>query len=293
MPNLTRIVNLVARIYKRAGCTEPVQRGRKAYSDLYVCQLVVVQHLTGYTNESSFLRHLARSRFTHFPRVPSQQQYNQRSKALAPLIARLASQVLKELAVNKTKIRVIDATGVPVAKLYRAGKTKSFSDKKHFGIGYCVAKKEYYFGQKLTIITNQNSIPVAYHLMAANKHDVKAVEGATRNLARVWLIGDKGYVGKKRADQLYEQRRIRVITPKRKNQKQRNTKWEKRKLKHRQIIERLNQQLKDHFGLEKLRAKSQTGIATRVRNIMFGYLMAIYFNKMYKRNPLSIKEILA
>lgn len=293
MPNLTRIVNLVARIYKCAGYEEPVRPGKKTYPDLYICQLAVVQHLQGFTSEASYLRHLKRSQFVHFPKIPSQQQYNQRGKQLAPLIARLTEQILKELGVSRTKIRIIDATGVPVAKLYRAGKTKAFADKKRFGIGYCVAKKEYYFGQKLTIIANQNGIPVTYHLMAANKHDVKAVSDATKELTHIWLIGDKGYVGKKRADQLYQQRRIRVITPKRKNQKQRNTKWERRKLKHRQIIERMNQQLKDHFGLEKLRAKSQAGIATRVRNIMFSYLTAIYFNKMYKRNPLSIKEILA
>jgi len=293
MPNLTRIVNLVARIYKRAGYAEPVRRGRKTYSDLYICQMMVIQCLKGYTNESSYLRHLKRSRFTHFPRIPSQQQYNQRSKDLAPLIARLTEQVLKELSVNKTKIRVIDATGIPVAKLYRARKTKAFSDKKHFGIGYCVAKKERYFGQKLTIITNQDGIPVTYRLMAANKHDIRAVAGAARNLSHVWLIGDKGYVGKQRAEQLYEQQRIRVITPRRKNQKQRNTAWENRKLKHRQIVERINNQLKDHFGLEKLRAKSRQGIEARVRNIIFSYLVAVYFNKRYKRNLLSIKDILA
>ena len=255
--------------------------------------MVVVQHLQGYTNESSYLRHLKRSKYKHFPEIPSQQQYNQRSKDLAPLIALLSEQILKELGVAQTKIRIIDATGVPVAKLYRAKKTKAFSDKKFFSIGYCVAKKEYYFGQKLTIITNQSGIPVSYSLMAANKHDIKAVDDSTRELSHVWLIGDKGYVGKQQAEQLYEKQRIRVITPKRKNQNARNTKWEKRKLKHRQIIERINNQFKDHFGLEKLRAKSRQGIETRVRNIIFSYLTAIYFNKMYKRNLLSIKDILA
>lgn len=293
MPNLTKIVNLVARIYKRAGYEEPVRPGKKTYTDLYICQLVVVQHLQGFTSESSFLRHLKRSPFIHFPKIPSQQQYNQRSKQLAPLIARLSEQVLKELSVNKTKIRIIDATGVPVTKLYRAKKTKAFTDRQSFGIGYCVAKKEYYFGQKLTIITNQNGVPLTYHLMAANRHDIRAVDDATRELFSVWLIGDKGYVGKRLAEQLYAQQRIRIITPKRKNQTEHNTRWEKRKLKHRQIIERINNQLKDHFGIEKLRAKSRDGIATRVRNIIFSYLLAIYFNKMYRRNLLSIKDILA
>lgn len=172
---------------------------------------------------------------------------------------------------------MIDATGVPVIKLYRAYTTKAFKNKQYFGIGYCHAKKEHYYGQKLTLITNQEGIPVTYRLMPANKHDIKAIGQTTKKISSIWLVGDKGYISKRLKEKLYQKQRIRIITPLRKNQKQILNKWERKKLKHRQLIETINNQLKDHFQLEKLRAKSLEGIQTRVRNIIFTYLIAIYF----------------
>src|SRR3989344_1647552 len=293
MPNLTKIVNLVREIYKQSGFEEPKRPGKKVFSDLYICQLVVVQNLKGYTNESEFLRFLKNHPCRAFPKLPSQSCYNHRSKALEPVIERLTITVLKKLKTHKTKIRIIDDTGVPVTKFYRRWKTKAFNDNKFFGVGYCHAKKERYYGVKLTLIVSREGIPVTYHLMSARRYDVKALEPAVKDLQGIWLVGDKGYAGKKIHQELKTQQQVKVIIPKRKNQKIRNTKWEKRKLKHRILVEVINQQLKDHFNLEKLMAKSAEGIKARIRNIIFSYLMATYFNKKNHRNLLSIKEILS
>lgn len=293
MPNLTKIVNLVGEIYKQSGFKEPRRPGKRKFSDLYVCQMVVVQNLKGFTNESAFLRFLKNHPSQAFSKLPTQSCYNHRSKRLGPVIEKLTATVLKRLRVHKTKIRIIDATGVPITKFYHRWKTKAFSNNKFFGVGYCHAKKERYYGVKLTLIVNQQGIPVTYHLMSARRHDVKALEPAVKDLQGIWLVGDKGYAGKKIHQALKLEQRIKVIIPKRKNQKTRNTRWEKRKLKHRRLIEVINEQLKDHFNLEKLRAKSPEGIQTRIRNIIFSYLMATYFNKKNQRNLLSIKEILS
>lgn len=293
MPNLTRIVGLVDHLYKRSRYHQKIRPGPvPKYTDLYILQMVVVQHLQGYTSESAYLRQLKQHQYKHFSKIPSQSQYNKRVKTLKSIVESLSQQALQTLKVDRTKIRIIDATAVPVTKLYRAGRTKAFKNKQHFGIGYCAAKKEWYYGLKLTIITNQQGIPITYHLMPANRHDIRALKGITRNLWNIWLIGDKGYVGKSIEEELTRSHRIRLITPYRKNQHKKRSRWERRKLKHRQIIERINLQLKDHLGLEKLRAKSDEGIETRIRNILFSYLMAVAYNKKYKQNLLSIKGIL-
>lgn len=293
MPNLTKIVNLVREIYKQSGFKEPKRPGKREFSDLYICQLVVVQNLKGFTSESAFLRFLKHHPCQAFPELPTQSCYNHRSKRLELVIEQLTAELLKRLRVRQTKIRIIDATGVPVVKYYHRYSTKAFSNKQFFGLGYCHAKKERYYGQKLTLIVTKEGVPITYHLMPANRHDLKALQPVTKDLADIWLVGDKGYLGKKIHQELKLQQRIRMIIPKRKNQKTKNTKWEKRKLKHRRLIEVINEQLKDHFGLEKLRAKSREGINSRIRNIIFSYLMAIYFNKKHHRNLLSIKEILS
>jgi hypothetical protein len=293
MPNLTKIVRLVALVYKRSGIFEPVKPGpKKTYSNLYICQLVVVQHLKGLTDESAYLRYVKSHRFKCFPKIPSQQQYNHRAKQLQPITDFLTGYLIRKLKLHKQKIRIIDATGVPVVKYHRRFNTKAFKNKKFFGLGYCAAKKFRYYGVKLTLIVNSEGIPITYHLMPANRHDSIALTKISKELYNIWLIGDKGYIGKRRKEQLRAKRKILLITPYRKNQKARNTKWEKRKLKKRKVVEWVNNQLKDFGQLEQLRAVSYGGIKSRIRNLIFSHLMACYFNKIYHRNVLSIKEIL-
>lgn len=293
MPNLTKIVNLVEKIYKRSGFKEPARPGPRAtFSSLYICQLVVVQHLKGFTDESAFLRYLKSHKFKCFPKVPSQQQYNQRAKRLEPLTDFLTSYLVRKLKLHKQKIRIIDATAVPVVKYHRRFNTKAFKNKKFFGLGYCAAKRLNYYGVKLTLVVNREGIPITYHLMPANRHDSQALIKIGKELYNVWLIGDKGYVGKKRQDWLKGKRKILLITPYRKNQKHKNTRWEKRKLKNRKVVEWVNNQLKDFGELEHLRALSYAGTKSRIRNLIFSHLIACYFNKIHKRNVLSIKEIL-
>lgn len=293
MPNLTKIVNLVAKIYKHSGSKEPVKPGPElTYSNLYICQLAVVQHLKGFTDESAYLRYLKSHKFKYFPKIPSQQQYNHRVKQLQPLTDFLTGYLIKKLKIHRQKIRIIDATGVPVVKYHRRFNTKAFKNRKFFGLGYCAAKKLKYYGVKLTLIVNQEGIPVTYHLMPANRHDSVALKQISKGLYNVWLIGDKGYVGKKRKESLKAQRKILLITPYRKNQKNRNTKWERRKLKVRKVVEWVNNQLKDFGELEHLGALSYEGVKSRVNNLIFSHLFACYFNKIHHRNVLSIKEIL-
>ncbi len=155
MPNLTKIVNLVGEICKQSAFKEPRRSGKREFSDLYVCQMVVVQNLKGYTNESEFLRYLSNHPSKSFPKLPTQSCYNHRSKELEQVIQALTAKLLTKLKVHKTKIRIIDATGVPVTKFYRRWKTKAFSNNNFFGVGYCHAKKERYYGVKLTLIVSQ------------------------------------------------------------------------------------------------------------------------------------------
>lgn len=100
MPNLTKIVNLVKDVCRKSNYKAPVKRGKEIFSNLYICQMVVVQNLKGYTNESEYLRYLKNHQFKAFPKIPSQSQYNQRSKELQPLIEELTEIILDRLGLK-------------------------------------------------------------------------------------------------------------------------------------------------------------------------------------------------
>ena len=272
------------------------KRGRKStYSDKFILKLVIIQHLLGFTSERSYLRFLKSLEYSPFKELPDRSRYNRRAKSLKPLIEKLTQRIFKELKVEKSKIRIIDTKPVPVIRYTRAKRRKIFTDKTRVSIGYCASQKMYYCGVKLNLLVNKNGLPCQYSLFAANHHDLfigkRFIE--KQNLKGLILIGDKGYLMKEKERKGFKQKRlIQLITPYRINQEKKNTKKEKKLLKYRNIIETVNEQLKDQFGIERLRTKTYQGLNSRIDNIIFTYVFGVYFNKPTGRNPLSLKSIL-
>ena len=270
--------------------------GRKPeYADKLIVKLVIVQNLMGFTSERSFLRFVPELKSKEFAHLPDQSQYNRRAKGLKPITKKLIFKMQKYLHINKSKLRILDTTPVPVIKLSRANHRKILTDKKQIAIGYCSAQRTYYCGLKLNLVVNHQGIPWRYYLKPANKSDIKCLEEILvekQNINNVVLIADKGYISDFNKDWMKKCWGITLVTDYRRNQKKQNTKKEKQLLKKRKIIETVNSQLKDQMNLEKLRAKSYAGISSRIDNIIFTYIFGVYFNKKHHRNPLNLKSIL-
>jgi|SRR3989344_2488685 len=275
--------------------------GRKPdYSDKFIVKLVVIQNLMGFTSERSFLRFVPELKSKDFVKLPDQSQYNRRAKSLKPITGKLISKMQKYLNIEKSKIRVLDTTPVPVVKLSRAKKRKILTDKRQIAIGYCAAQRTHYCGLKLNLVVNHQGIPCRHYLKPANKSDIRCLEEIlvenekekNRELSDIVLVADKGYISDFNKDWVKRCWQITLITGYRRNQKKQNTKKEKQLLKKRKIIETVNSQLKDQMNLEKLRAKTYEGISSRINNIIFTYIFGVYFNKKHHRNPLNLKSIL-
>ncbi len=275
------------------GCGSPARGRPSKYSHIQIIQMVVLQNLLGFDSELSFIRFLGNLRQPLFKEWPSQQQYNRRVKELKPQIESLTKELLSRLHIERSKVRIVDATGIPLIKLARKKRRKLFRGRK-YGIGYCAALKTYYFGLKLTLFLNQEGIPTNYHLMPANKHDNTCLEAMLikNQFSNLVLVGDVGYLSDFNKTWFKECWKITLITPYRSNQKRKNSKKEKELLKKRKIVETVIGQLKDHLKLERLRARSYETIELRVANIIFTYIFGVYFNKKYHRNPLKLKSIL-
>lgn len=274
--------------------------GRKPdYSDKFIVKLVIIQNLMGFTSERSFLRFVPELKSKDFVKLPDQSQYNRRAKSLKPITEKLISKMQKYLNIEKSKIRVLDTTPVPVIRLSRAKNRKILKDKKQISIGYCAAQRTHYCGLKLNLFVNHQGIPWQYCLKPANKSDIRCLEEILverhkkkQDIKDIVLIADKGYISDFNKDWVKKCWQITLVTGYRKNQKKQNTKKEKQLLKKRKIIETVNSQLKDQMNLEKLRAKTYQGISSRIDNIIFTYIFGVYFNKKHHRNPLNLKSIL-
>lgn len=272
------------------------RRGRKPkYSDKFILKLVIVQNLLGFTSERSFLRFLPEMQCQELRKLPDQSQYNRRAKRLKPLTEKLTLFLTNSLKINKSKLRVIDTTPIPVIRLSRANRRKIFTDKDKVNIGYCSAQKTHYCGVKLNLLVNRDGIPYQHYLKPARKADIRCLEEILieqKRISDVVLIADKGYISDFNKYWVKQCWNITLITPYRRNQKKKNTKRERHLLKNRKIIETVIGQLKDQMGLERLRAKTYQALSSRIDNIIFTFLFGVYFNKKHHRNLLNLKSIL-
>lgn len=294
MTDLTRIVQVVREV-----CEPhlPVRRGPgrpPRYPDLRILELGAVQHLQGFTSEVGFFRWLARQENLPWREFPSRVQYSRRKQTLAPILADLLPAIVERWNLHREHVRITDSAPVPVIGYVRAQRSPRFTDRRRCAFGYCAAKREKYFGMKLHLVTSKEGIPVTYVLSPANWHDVRLLPELARRLDRgTILLGDKGYVSAELHAELRREHRVHVVAPKRRNQREKNTPWEKRLLKRRGRIESTIAQLTEHLGLQRLGAKSHAGAESRIAWILFAYLMGVAVNRKLRRPPRHIKALLA
>lgn len=123
----------------------------------------------------------------------------------------------------------------------------------------------------LTVICDDNKLPLAVSYMDINKnktkagyntirHDVNGIQPTLNNIpiklkkyVKVNLIGDKGYITQKKFRVF--NRQVKMTCPKRKNQKTKNTKIEKRLLTNRHKIENFFASIKNYNRISLRRDK--------------------------------------
>jgi hypothetical protein len=144
-----------------------------------------------------------------FPGMPCYEQFVIiQQRALVPLRFFLLSRMGK-----KTGIYYIDSTAWPVCDHHRSHRHKTCAGLAARGktsMGWC-------FGFKLHLIFNNLNEIVACKLTPGQVHDTKPVLQLTKHL-RGKLFGDKGYIGKKLAQELLR-RGLTLFTRSRQNMK--------------------------------------------------------------------------
>lgn len=296
MITLTVIIKTIEEMCKRCQVDNVVRPGPESkYANSYFITLIILQHLFGFSSESSFLRFLVKLEHPGLTSVPEQSWYNRKAKKLVGQVEGIRLLMLHRLGAHAIKLRIVDSVPVPVITYVRARRCQSFAPGLSAGFGYCAATKTKYFGQKLTLLTTPQGLPTDYRLSLANRHDVRVFKEflSERSYAQTTFIGNKGYLMRERdRTDLLTPDQNRLVTPFKSNQVKSNTDGERRLLKKRKIIETVNAQLADQMELKRTRAKSETGLKTRIAGIIASFTFGVYFNWRYQRNILSVKSIL-
>ena len=260
------------------------------YSDNKILKMIAIKYLSGIGSDRSLVR-----MFKHglakglFRKIPDHSRFNRRCKALAQCLVEFQKYLTDKLDTGSNPIRILDSTPIPVVSYLRSNRSSSFPEANY---GYCAAKQDKYYGFKLHMAITPSGIPTNYDLTPANISDGKMTEELIELYDYLIAIGDKAYIDKDKQQRLIRHNK-KLITPYRKNQKQKNSEFEQQLLKLRKRIETVFSQFKEQMYLNKTRAKSLIGLISRVLGIITSFTLGIYINNIRGNKLLKIKGLLA
>lgn len=147
---LVALYTIMDELYQRHVAPErPVRRGRRpGLSASEVLTLMVCEQWHG-RSERGFLRFVARSWRSDFPRRLHQSAFNRRVRDLTGTMTQLVPLVAAELGAALAPYQVIDGVAMPLARKSRGIRHRRFGDEA--GIGRGGADKDWYCGCKVLL----------------------------------------------------------------------------------------------------------------------------------------------
>lgn len=161
----------------------------------------------------------------------------------------------------------IDSTKLKVCHNRRISQHHTFSRQAARG-GTSV---DWFFGFKLHLVVNDCGELLNITLTPGNVDDRKPVAQLVQSLTGK-LFGDKGYISKKLSQQLWQTTGVQLITPLKRNMKNRLLLlWVSIMLRLRSIIETLSDQLKNISQIEHTRYRSPVNFLINLLTGLIAY----------------------
>jgi hypothetical protein len=251
--------------------SEP-RRGRpQLTTDNELLCLMVAQMLLGHPSDRRFLA-VARRRLAHlFPLLPSQSRYNERCRALCPLVTPGARSPASCRASTTRPLCRHDAL--------------SWAERRHrnrselapwCGFGYSAAHSRFYWGMRLVLWCGPDGCVRDFDLVCANAPEREAVLELLQRqpIAGQLVIADKGFAGAD-FEQAVAELGALLLRPNRADEPDRPSPPIGR---IRQRIESIVNSLKDQLCLERHLARTPGGLVCRVAARILALTAAIHLN---------------
>lgn len=214
------------------------------------------------------------------PRLPERSRFNRRRRNLLGAINQMRQIVLTLLDVAQDPYGAIDSLPVPVIAFHLApGRTRDW-DAHDATFGYCASKKQPFFGYRLHLVVTLGGVILDFALTAANADEREVAADLLPAYPGYTFLGDKGYVSAPLAEALATQG-VRLLALRRVNQHTPLPAALKRLINHyRQIIETVNGQLTEQFGIEHNDAHTYWGLCARLATKLTAHTLCLYLNRL-------------
>ncbi len=236
--------------------------------------------------ERRWLRYLRHNYSEWFPNLTSQSAYNRRARNLTGVLNALRIQLVREVSAHLPTEGVTDGTPIHIRHWRRYGPHHLALPEAD--LGYCAAKREYYYGYKLLALVTLSGIIIEWGLIPASADERDGLEAMMFG-DEEWLIwADKGLLDERRQRRMDEEQNIRVITPTRRNQKaQLHPALAQLLATTRPIVETTFAQAKEFVDLEKPHAYTWSGLTLRLVAKLTALMVVAWANLRRGLSPLS------
>lgn len=249
-------------------------------SDSEMLTLGILAQWHPFTSERAFWRWAQAHLRPYFPGLCSQSRFNRRLRSLWQGMASVYHNAALQVA-KFSAYRVVDATPVPVCKLPRFSRSVF---RGQAAMSWCDAKKEWYFGFKLMLSVTPQGVITSAAMLPANLGDRPGAESIWQQERHPCYLADKGFCSVKWEEYWWETYGVRVLAAPFTRHKRAWPKELYRQMsRRRKIVEVVINLLKDGFGLERHRAKTQTGLHARVGAKLAAYTLGQWLNQTYQR----------
>jgi hypothetical protein len=216
-----------------------------------------------------------------FPILPERSRLNRRRRNLAGAINHIRRMVLAVLDVAQDRQCVIDSLPIEVVQFHLV--PSSTGDWAAYGatFGHCATKKQTIYGYRLHMLITVGGSILDFELTSADADERDAARDLLMDKRDLTVIGDKGFISAPLAAELVEHANIGLVTLTRRNQHHQHSPHARRLINQvRQIIETVNGQLTEQFGIETNHAHTFWGLCARLYTKLTAHTLCIYLNRL-------------
>jgi hypothetical protein len=263
---------------------------KPALSDSEVLTLAVCCVWGPWDSERAFYRFACARLRPLFPRLVAYPEFNRRRRSLYPALAAVQRGLARRLGADLERERLLDTVPVPVMVLKRHD-DRGLTFDGAADVGWCQAKRQFYYGLKLVLALTLDGVVVRYDLVPAATNDRAAAHAVLEPGCRYWA--DKGFFGERcQAEWRATDRADVRATPPRRAPARWPPAFARRAARLRQRIEVVGAQLVDQFRLTRHRAKTLGGLLARVQAALTAHTAGVYLNLALGRPALALKDLL-
>lgn len=257
------------------------------FSDVKVITLALSSEFLSMDSENRLFDFIKDSSFFASHHLIERSAFNRRRKLLCHYFHSVLEYLSEEISPEEDAF-IVDSFPIEICRFARAKWARicreNFDTIPDYG--YCASQKNTYFGYKLHGLCGVSGVFKKVDLSKASIADIHYLQDVRKDLSGCIILGDKAYLSAEIQLDLFQTQGVRLITPKRMNQKDFH-KLPRVFRKLRKRIETIFSQLCDQFMMKRNYAKTFIGLATRIISKIVSLMIAQFVNKFINCRPIN------